>query len=221
MDILLVRHGESEGNLAGRLQGHIDSPLSALGRAQAHRVGSWLKERKLRWSAAYASPLSRARETAAIIAERTGYPEPTLDEDLREIGAGALEGLTRGEMIKKYPSFIDRQVTDLGDFAEFGGEGYDAVQSRVGRILEKLQARHRKGADVVLVVAHGGINFQLVKAAVCVPVPRVCILHWGNCTAGLLRFRDRRGSYMAEVAWHVPVELMGGEAGADSTGAFR
>jgi hypothetical protein len=71
-------------------------------------------------------------------------------------------------------------------------------------------------------VAHGGIHFQLAKAAVCVPVPRVCILHFGNCTASQLRFRDRRGTYMAEVGFHVPIELMGGDpSDGGSSGAFR
>jgi 2,3-bisphosphoglycerate-dependent phosphoglycerate mutase len=228
MDILLVRHGESESNLIGRLQGHQDSPLTPLGRAQAARLGEWLRARGLRWSAAYASPLSRARETASILAEKSGYPQAELDDDLREIAAGDLEGLTRDEMLKKYPGFIERKVTDLGDFAEFGGEGYEDVQARVARVLHKIDARHRKTADVVLLVAHGGINFQLVKTAVCIPVPRVCILHWGNCTSTLLRFRDRRGTYMAEVAWHVPVDLLSSFAvgnetpvGAESTGVFR
>lgn len=221
MDILLVRHGESDGNVLGRLQGHVDSPLTDLGRAQAARVGRWLKARGVRWTAAYASPLARARDTAAIIAEQSGYPAATLDDDLKEVGVGRLEGFTRDEIIRKHPQFIDRQITDLGDFSEFGGESYDEVQARVGRVLSRLEARHRAGSDVILVVAHGGINFQLVKAAVCVPVPRVCIIHWGNCTASLLRFRDRRATYMAEVAWHVPLELMGGEPAEHSTGVFR
>jgi broad specificity phosphatase PhoE len=221
MDILLVRHGESEGNVAGRIQGNVDSPLTDLGRAQAARLGKWLRARGLRWSAAYASPLVRARDTAAIIAEQTGYPAAVTDEDLREVGVGRLEGLTRDEIFKQFPRFVDRGITELGDFEEFGGDSYDGVQARAGRVLERLERQHRPGADVVLVVAHGGINFQIAKAAVCVPVPRVCILHWGNCTATLLRFRERRGTYMAEVTWHVPIDLMGGEAGAGSTGAFR
>jgi broad specificity phosphatase PhoE len=221
MDILLVRHGESEGNVLGRIQGHVDSPLTDVGRAQAARLGKWLRARGLRWSTAYASPLARARDTAAILAEQTGFPAALPDEDLREVGVGQLEGLTRDEIFKRHPRFVDRAITDLGDFEEFGGEGYDAVQARAGRVLQRLEQRHRAGADVVLLVAHGGINFQIVKAAVCVPVPRVCILHWGNCTAALLRFRERRGTYMAEVTWHVPIDLMGGEEGAGSTGVFR
>jgi 2,3-bisphosphoglycerate-dependent phosphoglycerate mutase len=221
MDLLVVRHGESEGNALGQLQGHFDSPLTPLGRAQARRAGAWLKAHGPRWSAAYASPLARAKETAEIIIGQTGYPEATLDDDLREVGAGDLEGLTRDDIWKRYPKFVDRGVTDLGDFAEFGGEGYEQVQARVHRLLARIESRHRAGADVVLVVAHGGILFQIVKAAVCVPVPRVCILQWGNCTATLLRFRERRRTYMAEVTWHVPIDLMGGGSGEESTGVFR
>jgi broad specificity phosphatase PhoE len=221
MHILLVRHGESEGNSLGQLQGHFDSPLTPLGRAQARRVGTWLKAQAPRWSAAYASPLARARETADIIAAQSGYPAPTHDDDLREVAAGSLEGLTREEIWKRHPRFVERTITDLGDFAEFGGEGYEDVQARVSRVLTRIQGRHRAGEDVVLVVAHGGIIFQLVKSVVCVPVPRVCILQWGNCTATLLRFRERRGTYMAEVTWHVPLELMGGGSGEESTGIFR
>jgi broad specificity phosphatase PhoE len=221
MDLLLVRHGESAGNLEGRLQGSVDSPLTPLGRSQAARLGEWLRARGLRWNAAYASPLSRARETAAIIAEKSGFTEAVVDEDLREVDAGSLESLTRDEIFKKHPRFIERSITDLGDFEEFGGEGYDAVQARVERVLARVEARHRVAADLVLIVAHGGINFQIVKRAVCVPVPRVCILRYGNCSTTLLQFRDRRGTYMAEVNFHVPIELMGGESGAGSSGAFR
>jgi broad specificity phosphatase PhoE len=221
MDIILVRHGESEGNALGRLQGHVDSPLTPLGRAQARRVGGWLKVHAPRWAAAYASPLARAKETAGIICEQTGYTQSILDDDLREVGAGRLEGLTRDEIWSRYPRFAERQITELGDFAEFEGEAYEGVQERVRRVLARLESAHRAAADVVLVVAHGGILFQIVKAAVCVPVPRVCILQWGNCTATLLRFRERRRTYMAEVTWHVPLDLMGGGPAEESTGVFR
>jgi probable phosphoglycerate mutase len=221
MEILFVRHGESENNAAGRLQGKNDSPLTERGRAQANTIGGWVAQSGFRWSAAYASPLARAKETAELIARRTGFPEPTFDEDLVEVGVGTLEGLNREDIEARYPTFMTRAITDLGDFSEFGGESYDDVQTRTRRMLAKLEKNHRETADRVLVVAHGGINFQLVKAAICLPVPRVCILHWGNCTATLLRFRERRGVYMAEVAWHIPLELMGGGRAEGSTGVFR
>jgi hypothetical protein len=61
----------------------------------------------------------------------------------------------------------------------------------------------------VLCVGHGGLNFQLLKQLICEPVPRVCIVRMGNCSATLVRFRERRGTFMGEIVWHVPVELMG------------
>lgn len=221
MDILLVRHGESEGNARGELQGHADAPLTPRGREQATLLGDWLRARDLRWQAAYASPLARARETARIIAERASFLEPVLDPDLREVSVGSLEGLNRETLGTRHPTFLERAITDLGDFGEYGGETYDDVQVRVQRFLARLSDAHRESADRVLVVAHGGINFQLVKAAICIPVPRVCILAWGNCTTTLLRFRYRRGAFIGEVAWHLPIELIGGESAAAINRVFR
>jgi broad specificity phosphatase PhoE len=221
VDILFVRHGESENNANGRLQGRNDSPLTDRGRTQAATLAAWLLERGFRWSTAYASPLSRARETAEILAEKTGFPRPVVDEDLAEVSVGSLEALTRDEIGERYPTFMSRAIADLGDFSEFGGESYDSVQARTLRVLTRLQKTHREAADQVLVVAHGGMNFQMVKAAICLPVPRVCILQWGNCTASLLRFRERRGVYMADIAWHVPLELMGGAPAPGATAVFR
>jgi len=221
MEVLLVRHAESAGNAQARLQGSADSPLTGRGKAQARALGDWLGERDLRWQAAYASPLARARETAAILVESTGFPSATPDPDLTEVRVGSLEGLTREEIVERHPDYIHRDITGLGDFSEFGGEGYDELQARIERVLAGLVGRHREAEDRVLVVAHGGVNFQLIKRAVCLPVPRVCILALGNCTITALRFRDRRGTYMAEVAWHVPLELIGLGTGAGTTGVFR
>ena len=221
MDILIVRHGESLGNAEGRIQGHADSPLTEKGRRQAAQLGRWLALQGLKWHAAYASPLARAKDTAAIIAATTGFADATIDDDLKEVGVGHLEGLTRTQIGGKHPDFLRRDITSLGDFGEFGGETYDGVQERVARVRARLEQAHRATEDRVLLVAHGGFNFQFVKAAACIPVPRVCLLHWGNCTATLLRFRERRGSYFADVAWHVPTELMGGESGEGSNRVFR
>jgi hypothetical protein len=54
-----------------------------------------------------------------------------------------------------------------------------------------------------------------MKAAICIPVPRVAILRFGNCCTSKMHFRERRGAYMGEVQWHVPIELMGGVATAN------
>jgi len=215
MEILLVRHGESEANATGRIQGWLDTPLTELGREQARRLRAWLAERGVRWDAAYTSPLARARDTAALLGAAEAVAEPAL----QEVGLGVLEGLTRAEIARRHPGFLSRPITELADFGEWGGERYDAVQERILGFLASVRARHPGGR--VLVVAHGGVNFQLVKAAICLPVPRVCILTWGNCTATLLRFRDRRGAYVGEVVWHVPLEIGAGGGPDRSTGVFR
>jgi 2,3-bisphosphoglycerate-dependent phosphoglycerate mutase len=221
MEILIVRHGESAGNAEGRMQGTQDFLLSERGREQARRLARWLNANAIRWDVAYSSPLGRATETAALLAELTGHPVAELEPDLAELRAGALEGLTRDEIAERFPAFLQRGVTELGDFSEFGGEGYDEVQLRARRLFEKLEREQRAAERRVLLVGHGGINFQLLKILICVPVPRVCIVRMGNCSATLVRMRDRRGSYMGEVVWHVPVELMGGETDEGAGSLFR
>jgi broad specificity phosphatase PhoE len=221
MEIMLLRHGESEGNAQGRMQGRRDFPLSALGREQAARAAAFLAQQGP-FSAVYTSPLKRAFETASIVAAHGVRPEPVVDEDLPEIGAGALEGLNEAEIRAAHSGFMDRSLTETGDFSDYGGESYADVQARLRRVMTRIEARHRARADRVLLVGHGGFHYQLAKALLCEPVPRVCILKMGNCTASMLRLRERRGLYMAELVFHVPVELMGGAAlPASGEGAAR
>jgi broad specificity phosphatase PhoE len=221
MDILLLRHGESEGNAQSRMQGRRDYPLSALGRLQAARAGAFVASQGP-FAAVYASPLERAFETATIAAAQGVRPEPMIDEDLHEIAAGSLEGMNEAEIHAAHPTFMQRSLTETGDFSDYGGESYLDVQARVKRVMSRIEALHRAAMDRVLLVGHGGFHYQLAKALMCEPVPRVCIIKIGNCTATLLRLRERRGSYMAELAFHVPVELMGGPAlPASGEGAAR
>ncbi len=221
MDILLVRHGESEANAIGRLQGHLDSPLSERGREQAGIVANWLGRRRIGWDAAYTSPLRRASETAEILTGTMGTAPAVLEPDLKEVHAGALEGLTRDEMAERHPEWTTRSILDLGDFSDFGGESYGDIQARVERLIARWIDRHRSNDERVLVVGHGGVNFQLIKALVCRPVPKVCILRIANCAATRVHLRERRGTFIGELVWHIPVELMGDVETADTGAPFR
>ena len=218
---MLLRHGESQGNAEARMQGRRDYPLSALGREQAARAAAFIGASGLGLDAVYTSPLARAFQTANIVAKRGIRPEPEVDEDLPEIGAGTLEGMSEAEIREAHPQFMRRSLTETGDVAEYGGESYSDVQARVRRLLDKLEARHRKLEQRVLLVGHGGFHYQLTKALICEPVPRVCIIKFGNCTVSLLRLRERRGLYRAELVFHVPVELMGGTSGEGAARLFR
>jgi broad specificity phosphatase PhoE len=201
------------------MQGRSDFPLTARGREQAQKLSAWLEAHGVAWDRLYASPLRRAWATAEVLAgDRGGTPHA--EPALREVDAGDLEGLTFEDIAQRFPTYAARKVNELGDFSEFGGESYESVQARAREFYEKIE-EHRATADRIAVVGHGGFNYQLLKMLVCQPVPRVCIVRMGNCSATLVRVRERRGTYMGELVWHVPVELMGGASGEGSARIFR
>ena len=205
-----MRHGETEANAAARMQGHLDYPLNERGREQARILGEWFVAQGIDWSRVYVSPLQRARETAEIIVSRAGGPAPEPEPALIELTAGALEGLDQQEIVARFPRFAERHVTEIGDFSEFGGESYEAVQERVGGLRRRLEGTHRELEERVLLVGHGGFNFQLLKSLICEPVPRACVVRMSNCAATKVKLRERHGVFMGELVWHVPQELMGG-----------
>jgi broad specificity phosphatase PhoE len=220
MELLIVRHAESVANAEARMQGQRDYPLSELGERQAALLGRFLVSAGYSFDAAYTSPLSRACATAHALTSALGLPDAERTAELSELNAGSLQGLTRDEIVASFPGFFQRALTELGDFSEYGGESYADVQQRVQALVARWHERHRPAAHRVLVVAHGGTNFHLVKALVCDPVPRVMSLKFGNCTSTLVRVRERRGQYLGEIVFHLPAELLGATSGAGLVGVF-
>jgi broad specificity phosphatase PhoE len=215
MEILLVRHGESTANAEGRLQGRKDFPLSELGRRQARAVASWLGRQGGSPALILSSPLMRARQTAEIIAAEISTPLE-FDPLLVEVGMGALEGLTREELAERHPAYLQRPLEERGHFAAFGGESYEELQGRVRHARESIESRFRESDDRIVLVGHGGFNYQLLKQLICEPTPRICIVKMGNCSSTLVSIRERSGRYIGELVWHLPVELVGGTASAKS-----
>jgi probable phosphoglycerate mutase len=150
--LLLVRHGETDWNAEGRLQGQTDRPLTDYGRRQARQLAEELADEEL--DAIYASDLARARETAEIVGERLRLPV-VLDPDLREKDWGNWEGLTSVER----------------DRVEFVGESTEAHQERILRALGRIAGRHAGGR--VLVVTHGGSMRRVQTAALGFAMPVV------------------------------------------------
>ena len=158
----LVRHGETEWNRTGRMQGHMGVPLSTEGRRQASQVAGRL--RSVEFSAVYCSDLPRAAETARIIAAGRDL-EVTPDSDLREFSYGEWEGLTLEEVEARYPGALAERIEaggNLGFTAPGGESAIDAIQ-RVRRFTNRATESLGDG-DSVLVVAHGG---SLRALAVC------------------------------------------------------
>jgi broad specificity phosphatase PhoE len=147
--IYLVRHGETEFNRDGRLQGRVDSPLTELGLAQAACVGAWFAARiadRAGWRL-LASPLPRTRRTAAIIAEATGLAVE-IDARLIELSLGSWEGLAREEIEATRP-----ELTGAKFFLRSpDGESWDSAAER----LAPFRAEHGDSPDNVIAVSHAG-----------------------------------------------------------------
>ncbi len=150
--VYAVRHGETEWNLAGRPQGHLNSSLTEAGEMQARLVGKSLRDRGIRFI--YSSDLGRAVQTAEIIGEALNL-EVQLDSRLRERNLGPIQGLARADIHARYPehsALVDSQDPDRAlPEAETPREHYD----RCVKGATELAARHP--GDCILIVAHGGV----------------------------------------------------------------
>lgn len=149
----LVRHGETDWNLHGRIQGHSDVPLNDRGLRQAMLLAKRLAG--CRVSVVYASDLSRATETARAI---VGDSEVSIitDPDLREFSYGEWDGLTLQEVEDQYPGALSERTGESNNaFAAPGGENTSQVLDRVRRFYTRAVQR-RDDDENLLVVAHGG-----------------------------------------------------------------
>jgi broad specificity phosphatase PhoE len=166
MRLLLIRHGESLANAEGRLQGHLDIPLSDRGRRQAERLGERLAP--LGVDALYTSPLRRANESAEIIGVRLGL---TLAERaaLMERNVGELEGLTREEIIARFPHYMPARTETRR--VEISGFEQDAeFAQRVMQGLTTIIEAHSQ--QTVAVLTHGGVIFSFCRQTLQMPTVR-------------------------------------------------
>jgi broad specificity phosphatase PhoE len=155
-EIYLVRHGETEWNRDGRLQGQQNSSLTALGREQAEQLGLLLsrllgpQERMIK-----VSPLGRALETATIIRQHFPGPEPIVDPRLQEMTLGTWEGLTRKEVDERCRGVVGGDSNAEWWFRAPGGESYAHFQERVNSWLAEQ-------SGTVIAVSHG-ITTRMIR----------------------------------------------------------
>jgi probable phosphoglycerate mutase len=163
MRLYYVRHGLTDWNIAGRLQGHRDTPLNQTGRAQAVHCGHILGDLLAREGHPVSeydfvsSPLSRARETMEIMRATLGLASAGygLDARLAEISFGEWEGLTYAEVMLRDPDIVATREADKWEFLPPGGESYRQLALRLGAWYATLER------DTV-VCAHGGTGRALV-----------------------------------------------------------
>lgn len=180
MTLILVRHGESEGNVRRIMQGQLDLPLTGAGREQARLVAARIASMPVR--AIYASPLSRAFETASVIAAHHALPVQPVD-DLQEGGWGEAQGLTWAEVIARW------EVRDGQPLAEVipGAEAMGALRARAARAIDALLDRHDD--DLAVCVSHAGTIAQLIAHLVGMPDGRLLRVSTGNTAVTVIEGR--------------------------------
>jgi 2,3-bisphosphoglycerate-dependent phosphoglycerate mutase len=157
MKLHLIRHGESISNAEGRIQGHLEVPLSALGRRQAEAAAETLADLSL--NAIYSSPLRRASETAEIIAARLNLPI-RFDDLLKEINVGVFQGRMPSELQRLYPEEFARWKSEEFDFVLPGGESRRQILQRGREALKSIVAGGHRNAAIV---SHGRILMTTAK----------------------------------------------------------
>lgn len=145
--IIIVRHGRTEFNATGRLQGRTDNPLDEVGLSQAEAVAAYLQPELLSDTLFVCSPLLRARQTATAIVDRVGSFFD-IDERWIELDYGSYEGLRQAEV----PANVWREWRSDSDFAAPQGESLNQVQERVAQACDELA--QRLDGRTAVVVSH-------------------------------------------------------------------
>ena len=178
LDLWLVRHGETEWNLAGRFCGWSDPPLTAGGRSQAGALRRVLASRL--FDSCSSSPSIRSIETA-----RLAYGEPAADERLRELNFGDIEGFTWMECSRD----VQQRLSDYETFEAPNGESVGQLSDRVIQLLRELgPGRH-------LVFTHGGVIRLLLGRAGVADYPGL-----GTISHLLMTFDDSTPQWQCSLA---------------------
>jgi len=183
--LFLFRHGETDWNREGRLQGHTDTPLNQTGLVQAQALSEILRPHRL--DAVVSSDLSRARNTAQIVAEALGLPLFT-DAGLRETNVGAAEGLLWSDAKTRFGEGLTERWYSDGDVAFPGGETGTETRIRGLAALQRFAAA--QPFRRIGVSTHGAMLRQLMKHALPAGSPPTPVR---NTTLFVLRY-ERAGN---------------------------
>ena len=150
MELYIVRHGETIGNLNHILQGQLPGELTPLGFEQAHKLGLRLQNEE--FQAIYCSDLNRCVQTLSQITQFRSEPQPVFDPRLREKSAGEFEGQPVGT-----PERAARaQGIAPAKFRPKGGENFADVRARAAAFFQELRQTYLRSGAKVLVVSHAG-----------------------------------------------------------------
>ncbi|MDP3279297.1 MAG: histidine phosphatase family protein [Deltaproteobacteria bacterium] len=194
---LLVRHGESEANVAAVFGSQQDTPLSALGRAQTAALAAAMLKTTIH--AVYSSDLSRARDTVSPMAVSRAISLVELAE-FRERAVGVLTGKSFDVIREEHPTWWKGLTTRDPDFAPPGGESLRALQARVAGALEPLHSEH--AGKSVLIGAHGGTINAMVRHLLGLHDMRTqFVINIANASVTRIDVTTREGARHARLAY--------------------
>jgi broad specificity phosphatase PhoE len=190
--VVIIRHGQSQGNAEGRFGGHTDTPLSPRGRKQAQATAKALAAEK--FSAIYSSDLPRAIETASPLAKLTGVSLETTDA-LRERSVGVMEGLTFEEAAEQHPEQYQALLRRDFEHVLSGGESYRQTLDRASRQLDDAIEEH-KGGRIVLFAHTGTICILILHLMGALDAPDLKPVWIATANCGIARFDLRDDGFV-------------------------
>jgi len=184
--VIIVRHGQTQWNLKLIRQGHLDSPLTDRGIAQAKALGKRLAQEG--FTALYSSDLGRAVQTAEMIGAVTGHCV-VIDERLRERNLGVFQGLGRDEIERRFPEEYRLHRSIGPDYVIPSGESVRQQVERNLLCLAELGEKHV--ADTIVVVTHGGVLSGLFRHTFSIPFSAPRRFEFMNASLNVFNYENR------------------------------
>jgi probable phosphoglycerate mutase len=194
--VIIIRHGQSQGNAEGRFGGHTDTPLSPRGRKQAQATAKALASEK--FDAIYSSDLPRAIETASPLVDLTGVSLETTDA-LRERSVGVMEGLTFEEAAEQHPEQYQALLRRDFEHVLLGGESYRQTLDRASRQLDEAIEQH-KGGRIAFFAHTGTICILILHLMGALDAPDLKPVWIATANCGISRFDLRDDGFVRVLA---------------------
>lgn len=191
--LCVTRHGETDWNISGILQGWIDVPLNDNGRRQALALAETLAG--CGFSRVCTSPLRRSAETAEIVARAWGLPSPTPYEGIKERHFGLIQGMTKRDLSMSHPG-LHGEILRRNPACDFEqGESLDHFADRVLEALRDIARQH--SGTRVLVITHGWVMDAITRDVR--QLPRTAVLGMKRKNGESLWLESTAGSTLSEI----------------------
>lgn len=202
LDLLLVRHGQTDWNPEGRVMGQSDIALNDRGIAQAGALRDWLKNIEIQ--AVYSSPMRRAMQTAEILAEGRNGLDIEPEAGVAEIDYGDWVGMTFREVEEKFNKDYNDYRFHPSRMNIPGGESVVQVQERAVAAVERIRARHDGGR--VLVVSHADVIKAVLVHYLAFPLDWLQKVGCDNGSLSIYRFGTEWGDRLVALNYFADVK---------------